>query len=287
MDAIFYQELAKHSEEIASGKDVIDSEREELITLTGVLEELAYTARRDGLLALEGTAGELPDDGMYSCLREMCMHVVDGMNPEVLKELAYMYYFSRRMVAYKALSYLVCLSSVLSIQAGEYPGLTEMKILSMIPEEDIYDCQVVMETVKPMRLSPEEKMEQLFEGDISIKPDNPDYDMIKMADDLFAEMDERTAGLLLRSLENNSIVVMMKGLSGAARKIILTNVSGNLASMLIEDMDYMGPVRQKDVSEKVREALGVYVRLLEGHEIWNEDPAIGRRIRVILQKEEE
>lgn len=65
------------------------------------------------------------------------------------------------MVSYKALSYLACLSAVLSIQAGEYPGLSEMKILSMVPEGDIHDCQTAMEAVKPKKLSLDEKMEML------------------------------------------------------------------------------------------------------------------------------
>ena len=133
-------------------------------------------------------------------------------------------------------------------------------------------------------------MELLFEEPLPAEPDDSGYDMIKMADGLIAGMDKGIAEYFLRQIENHQIAILLKALSGDARKVILTSVSKNLASMLIEDMEYMeymGSIRKSDTLNTVREIMKVFVGLLRDGHIQNEDPVLEQKLQRLLQAEKE
>ncbi len=287
LDTLYYQELSKCSAEITEGKGDEKKEREELLGVVQELVTLCDIARKKGLLELEDHIKGLPAEGVYPFLFEMIEDVTLGVFPEMLKEFAYCRYFSSDLHGYRRLTFLIFLSVTLSIQVGENPYVIERRILSTVPEKDREDCRAITKQLWPDPLSVEEKMEQLFEGALSVQPDNAGYDMIKTADDLIAGMDKRTAEAFLRQVENHQIAILLKVLSGEARKVILTSVSKNLASMLIEDMEYMGPIRKSDALSTVKEIMNVFVRLRGEGYILSEDPDLDQKLENLLQAEKE
>ncbi len=66
---------------------------------------------------------------------------------------------------------------------------------------------------------------------------------------------------LLRDIETQRCVLLMKGLSGDALKKLHDNLSERLCAMLLEDMEYMGPVRLIDVADAANKVFQVMLKL--------------------------
>ena len=59
-------------------------------------------------------------------------------------------------------------------------------------------------------------------------------------------LDNRAIQTVLREVENNELAVALKNANEDVQKVIFDNLSSRLASMIKEDMEFMGPVRLKD-----------------------------------------
>ncbi len=62
-------------------------------------------------------------------------------------------------------------------------------------------------------------------------------------------LDDRAIQRVLRDVDNNDLGVALKAANEDVQNVIFKNMSKRLASMIKEDMEYMGPVRMKDVEE--------------------------------------
>lgn len=80
-------------------------------------------------------------------------------------------------------------------------------------------------------------------------------------------LDDRGIQLVLRSVDNKELGLALKGSSEEVGEKILRNMSKRAAENLKEDMDYMGPVRVKDVQEAQQKIVSVIRRLEENGEI--------------------
>ena len=80
-------------------------------------------------------------------------------------------------------------------------------------------------------------------------------------------LDDRSIQRVLRDVENSDLGVALKGANEEVQNVIFKNLSSRLASMIKEDMDYMGPVRMKDVEEAQQKIVGVIRKLEDSAEI--------------------
>ena len=80
-------------------------------------------------------------------------------------------------------------------------------------------------------------------------------------------LDDRAIQRVLRDVDNNDLAVALKGSNEEVQGAIFKNLSKRLASMIKEDMDFMGPVRMKDVEEAQQKIVGVIRRLEDAGEI--------------------
>jgi len=78
-----------------------------------------------------------------------------------------------------------------------------------------------------------------------------------------ATLDGRTVQRILREVETKDLALALKGAKEEVRDIIFANMSERAAGMLKDDMEFMGPVRAKDVSEKQTLIVNA-IRALEG-----------------------
>ena len=62
-------------------------------------------------------------------------------------------------------------------------------------------------------------------------------------------LDDKTIQRVLRDVDNNDLGVALKAAAEEVQNVIFNNLSSRLATMIKEDMDFMGPVRMKDVEE--------------------------------------
>jgi flagellar motor switch protein FliG len=80
-------------------------------------------------------------------------------------------------------------------------------------------------------------------------------------------LDDKSIQRVLREVENNELAVALKGSNEQVQTIIFNNLSKRLATMIKEDMDFMGPVRLKDVEEAQQKIVNVIRKLEDSAEI--------------------
>lgn len=80
-------------------------------------------------------------------------------------------------------------------------------------------------------------------------------------------LDDRAIQRVLRDVENNDLAIALKSSNDEVKGVILKNLSKRLASMIEEDMEFMGPVRMKDVEEAQQKIVAVIRKLEDAAEI--------------------
>ncbi len=80
-------------------------------------------------------------------------------------------------------------------------------------------------------------------------------------------LDDRSLQRVLREVEMKELGLALKGATEELRAKFFKNMSKRAAEMLQEDMDYMGPVRVKDVEEAQQKVVNVVRALEEAGEI--------------------
>ena len=80
-------------------------------------------------------------------------------------------------------------------------------------------------------------------------------------------LDDRAIQRVLRDVDNNDLAVALKNANDEVQNVCFKNLSKRLAAMIKEDMDFMGPVRMKDVEEAQQKIVAIIRRLEESAEI--------------------
>lgn len=71
----------------------------------------------------------------------------------------------------------------------------------------------------------------------------------------------------IREIDNHDLAVALKGSTDEVRDMVFGNMSKRMAEMLKEDMEFMGPVRLRDVEEAQQKIVNVIRKLEEAGEI--------------------
>ena len=80
-------------------------------------------------------------------------------------------------------------------------------------------------------------------------------------------LDDRAIQRVLRDVDNSDLALALKGATEEVQNVILNNLSKRLAVMIKEDMEYMGPVRMKDVEEAQQKIVNIIRKLEDSAEI--------------------
>ena len=80
-------------------------------------------------------------------------------------------------------------------------------------------------------------------------------------------LDDRSIQRVLREVDNNELAVALKGSNEEVQNLIFSNLSKRLATMIREDMEFMGPVRMKDVEEAQQKIVNIIRKLEDSAEI--------------------
>ena len=271
MDQIFYSELKEKCFEISDVNHDRQGEIEEVISAYDKIIYLSNIARKEGLLALEEAADEIEmTSETESFLFLMVMLVVDGTDPKFVYEAGMNRYMSYGMESYDALIMLLYLRGVLLIQEGCNPRVIETIIRTMMPPcilnaLEKRECQNAL----PKALAEVEEQEasiKLYcdEEDVINEHDHSLVGQLSLA---LVNSDDRDVQRILRDIDIKDASLAMKGMKGQARKRIFDNISTRLGVMVAEDMDFMGPVRMRDVEESAAKITRMYVKLADRAEI--------------------
>ena len=80
-------------------------------------------------------------------------------------------------------------------------------------------------------------------------------------------LDDRAIQRVLRDVDNGDLAMALKGANEEVQNAIFNNMSKRLAVMIREDMEFMGPVRMKDVEEAQQKIVNVIRKLEDSAEI--------------------
>ena len=80
-------------------------------------------------------------------------------------------------------------------------------------------------------------------------------------------LDDRAIQRVLRDVENADLELALKSSNEEVQNVIFKNLSKRLASMIKEDIEFMGPVRMKDVEEAQQKIVNIIRKLEDAGEI--------------------
>ncbi len=80
-------------------------------------------------------------------------------------------------------------------------------------------------------------------------------------------LDGRSIQRFLREVDNNQLAVALKGATDDVQRLIFSNMSKRLSEMIKEDLEFMGPVRLKDVEEAQQKIVNIIRKLEDAGEI--------------------
>jgi len=80
-------------------------------------------------------------------------------------------------------------------------------------------------------------------------------------------LDNRSIQRVLRDVDNSVLVLALKGVSEDVSRALYANMSKRMQEMVREDMEFMGPVRLRDVEEAQQKIVNIVRKLEEAGEI--------------------
>lgn len=81
------------------------------------------------------------------------------------------------------------------------------------------------------------------------------------------QLDDRSIQRVLKEIDTQDLTLALKAVSDDVKNRILQNMSQRAADMVVEEMEFMGPVRLSEVEEAQRKIIEVILRLDEENEI--------------------
>ena len=80
-------------------------------------------------------------------------------------------------------------------------------------------------------------------------------------------LDSTSIQRFIREVDNNELAIALKGATEEVQEIIFKNMSKRMAEMIKEDMEFMGPIRLRDVEEAQQKIVNIIRKLEEAGEI--------------------
>ena len=145
--------------------------------------------------------------------------------------------------------------------------ILETKLSSLVNQDYtiIGGVDAVVEILNTVDRSTEKHIMETLEIDEPELADEIRKKMFVFEDILL--LDDRAIQRVLREVDNNDLAIALKGGNEEVQEAIFRNLSKRLAVMIKEDMDFMGPVRMKDVEEAQQKIVNTIRRLEDASEI--------------------
>ncbi len=80
-------------------------------------------------------------------------------------------------------------------------------------------------------------------------------------------LDSRSIQRFLKEVDNNQLAIALKGATDEVKNLIYANMSKRLSEMIKEDIEFMGPVRLKDVEDSQQKIVNIIRKLEDAGEI--------------------
>lgn len=149
----------------------------------------------------------------------------------------------------------------------EVEKILESKLSSLVNQDYtiIGGVDSVVEILNTVDRSTEKHIMETLEIDEPELADEIRKKMFVFEDILL--LDDRAIQRVLRDIDNSDLAIALKSANEEVQNAIFNNLSKRLAVMIKEDMEFMGPVRMKDVEEAQQKIVNTIRRLEESAEI--------------------
>ena len=198
-----------------------------------------------------------------SHFKKMLQTVWGGMKLEIAEEIFLTKYHSLKLKGYDSLCYLMFLRGLRSIATNENPYITEQRLIAMLPEEWEGTFEKISSEEKRRRSDMQGEMRKhLYTGRLVVSSAEKCYVMMQLTDCAISLMDEKNLLKLVQNLDTDTLVKLLKGLSGEARWQIYNVLSRRLAHMLAEDLELMGPVSTEEIAKSTQKVFKMILKVI-------------------------
>lgn len=149
----------------------------------------------------------------------------------------------------------------------EVERIIENKLASMVTSD--FTSAGGIETIVDILLSVDRGTEKHIMESLEMRDDELAEEIKKrmfVFEDI-VKLDNRSVQRFLREVDNNDLALALKSTSEEVANVIFSNMSKRLQEMIKEDMEFMGPVRLRDVEEAQQRIVNVIRRLEDAGEI--------------------
>ncbi|WP_461247684.1 FliG C-terminal domain-containing protein [Treponema sp. R6D11] len=249
-----------------------DEFNEEYYKVAERMFSFIYTAKKEGILALEDEI-DVEKFKQRDVLELGFRLTVDGTDYSIIDNILSLI-IEQEEDKYARLLMEIKKEAVLGIQSGENPWITACLINAhtdnKLSEDPIIQKFIKKEDDVPHNNGPlsDEEIKALLAG-VDEKTYKQKY--IKTPSNPFKKMitscDDRAIQKIMREIDFQELAKALKSVDLEIRNKIFKNMSVRASTILIEEIDYMGPVRLKDVDESQEHIYKIYLHLIDTGEI--------------------
>jgi hypothetical protein len=233
-------------------KHFTKEEKDACLPIVDLMIDAANVARAQGVLALEEWIKT--KDNKFLIL--LMMLVIDGTDPRLVQDIGSALLNADDHKGTEFLSRLLVAEGVLSVQAGENPRIMEAKLLAMLGESYLASATGYFGNEAPTF---EQRMAALAAQ--TGLPGSEDFNAA------FEAMANRDIQCVLRETDQHDLTLALKGCSGGAAGKFIQNLSKRLAQMILESMEYMGPVQTENILDAQKKIMDIVQKMKERQEI--------------------
>lgn len=287
MGDVFYNELKNASKDIAlrKGKARTSGNKALLDTYRQIID-IAFVVRREGLPVLEAFTHKIEDKSIAA----MIMYAIDGTSNEILEDICWSKYFASELEGYDALIYMLWLKGILSMQEGENPIVISERLKAMLPPDMSDKADEIYAESQQKAMLPYggavdmDTVNRLMDETASPEPGTEGHLLMRISSHIFNDiLDDDAVRTLSETIDRKTFATAFRIFDSRTRQKFFNNMPEDAAITSAGDIEYMGPLLKKHVTEAVYEIFGEAWRLMAEGQIKG-DPTL---LKVILEPENE
>ena len=211
-----------------------NQEKRECLSLVSELIALSKVARRNGLLSLVPYA----EENASFLLRKGLQLVVDGVNPQVTREVLESYILAGDYSGKELLERCIVLEGVAAIQKGLHPKVAKEFLLSFLGEESYTIFEKEFDDRNRNTL---EMYLQKLEDTTAGKESGLDKIILKLNNDEIEKF--------LMEINTGDLAKALKSLGGKAQIRLFNNLSQKAASALVDVLDDLESMEESEMKD--------------------------------------
>ncbi len=243
------REIFAEMKEQKKTRGVIDR----LQSALNLMEDVERLSRSRGMVGVQEAIedGVFPEDAPeVDFFQKLLMENVQGDHEKRMEEMFLAKYVYDKPAGVDAFIDYAYSRTASRLYDSKACGLFSVYLCSLLPEE----LQKEIEAGDFLRKSCFEEFEQKCSLTDPPCQELKKEDAIASRDrleNLLKKMDPRAIQRMLRDVENGNLGIALKGCHPEMAMVVLENLSKRLRAMILEDMEFMGPLREVDIMESM------------------------------------